>query len=287
MTLIGKIFTVLIFVMSILFMGLVMAVYATHKNWRDVVMNPDDQVTAEKPLGLVFQLDAIKLRSQQLRDDLDRLSNELIAEKKDKADKLAQLENENDTLTDQRKRQDEQLARLKQDLREAVAAMDKTQQTLAGLRGEVDTLRAEIRQAQKDRDGQFAEVVRLTDELHQAVNEKNSLEKRNTQLAADYADALEVLRKFDLKPNPELYTGVPPRVPGVVQAVRGGGLIEISIGSDDGLMPGHTLEVFRKDNWLGRVEVVEVSPDKAVARIIPDIQEGAIQVGDRVASKLK
>ena len=37
MNLIGKIFTVLIFVMSIVFMTMAIMVYATHKNWRDVV----------------------------------------------------------------------------------------------------------------------------------------------------------------------------------------------------------------------------------------------------------
>ena len=35
MNLVGKIFTVLILVMSILFMGFAMMVYATHRNWRD------------------------------------------------------------------------------------------------------------------------------------------------------------------------------------------------------------------------------------------------------------
>ena len=37
MNLVGKIFVVLILVMSVLFMAFAMAVYATHKNWREVV----------------------------------------------------------------------------------------------------------------------------------------------------------------------------------------------------------------------------------------------------------
>ena len=39
MNLVGKIFVVIICVMSIFFMGLTVAVYATHRNWREVVMN--------------------------------------------------------------------------------------------------------------------------------------------------------------------------------------------------------------------------------------------------------
>ena len=38
MNLVGKIFIVLIFVMSLVFMAFSMAVYATHRNWREVVV---------------------------------------------------------------------------------------------------------------------------------------------------------------------------------------------------------------------------------------------------------
>ena len=37
MTLLGKILTILILVMSILFMAFAVSVYATHTNWRDQV----------------------------------------------------------------------------------------------------------------------------------------------------------------------------------------------------------------------------------------------------------
>lgn len=291
MNLIGKIFTVLIFVMSLVFMSFVVAVYATHKNWRDVVMNPKDKATAERPEGLVFQLDDQKKKNQELKDQLDKLTESLAAEKADRRQTLAKLETEKDELTRQRDQQEQELGRLKQDLREAVAAMEATQTTLAGLRTEVDTLRKDVDTARKDRQDQFAKVVKLTDDLHQAVGEMKALKDRNTTLAADYAKALEVLRKFDLQPEPALYTGVPPTVDGVVTAVRAGGLVELNIGSDDGLMPGHKLEVYRlgpnANMYLGRVEVTDVSPDKAVAKVVPEFLKGAIQAGDNVTSKLK
>ena len=39
--------------------------------------------------------------------------------------------------------------------------------------------------------------------------------------------------------------------------------------------------------YLGRVEVTDTLPDKVVAKILPEMQKGAIQGGDRVASQLK
>ena len=289
MNLIGKIFTVLILVMALVFMSIAMAVYATHRNWRDVVMN--DQASADKPMGLTFQLDDQKTKNSELKDQLDRAKEALSSERADKRQTLAKLETENDELKRERDQQEQDLARLTQDVREANAAMDAVHKTLAGLRQDVDTLRKDLDVARMDRQQQFDKVVKLTDDLHQAVNELQALKARNTQLAADYGSALEVLRKFDLKPNPELYAGIPIKVLAEVLAVRPGGLIEVSIGSDDGLMPGHTLEVYRDGStgsmYLGRVQVTDVSPDKAVAKIVPEFQKGAMQRGDHVASRLK
>jgi len=289
MNLVGKIFVVLIFVMSILFMGFVMAVYATHRNWRDVVMNPEDQVTPEKPLGLTFQLDAVTRANEELRATLEKLDAELEAEKADRRQALAKLQTEKDTLERERDQREQQLAQLQEEKRRAVAAMEAAHQTLADLRAEVTALRTEVRQAQKERDADREKVIKLTDDLHQAAIAQRTLKARNTELTANYADALEVLRKFDLKPHPALYTGVPPKVEGEVSAVRSGGLIEINIGSDDGLMQGHTLEVFRASDgtYLGRVEVTHTLPDKAAAKILPELQKGSIQEGDSVTSKFK
>ena len=64
-------------------------------------------------------------------------------------------------------------------------------------------------------------------------------------------------------------------------------MIEISIGSDDGLKEGHTVEVYRGQRYLGRAKIVQTAPDKSVGKILPRSQNGPIQVGDRVATKLR
>ena len=51
-------------------------------------------------------------------------------------------------------------------------------------------------EAQKDRDAHFKEVVRLTEELNEAVNEKDLLKKRTDELTKDLAKANTLLRKF-------------------------------------------------------------------------------------------
>ena len=58
MNLMGKILVVLILVFSMVFMGITLAVYATHTNWRLVVDN--ENASAGQPLGLRQQRAAPK-----------------------------------------------------------------------------------------------------------------------------------------------------------------------------------------------------------------------------------
>lgn len=287
MNLVGKIFTVLILVMSLVFMSFAVAVYATHKNWKEVVLNPE--ATHNKPKGLKYQLEDAQQENQQLRDLRDELDDKLAREKADKRQALAKLESENEELRRLRDQHVEELSKLRESQRESVAAMQATQETLAALRTEVDTLREKIRQAQADRDEHFKEVVQVTDELHQAVNELKRLKARQVTLAADLAKAKEVLRHFNLTVDTPI-DDTPPDVEGVVLATPGSNLVEVSIGSDDGIREGHTLQVYRISGgvrtYLGRVTVVKTSPDKSVAKIDPNYRKGTIQKGDRVDSKL-
>ena len=72
MNLLGKIFVVLIIVMSLVFMTLALAVYATHKNWKDIV---------EGPNGLKTQLDhRPRPACSNKVDEYNRLESQLKGE---------------------------------------------------------------------------------------------------------------------------------------------------------------------------------------------------------------
>jgi hypothetical protein len=288
MNLVGKIFIVLIFVMSLVWMGFSVAVYATHRNWREIVEN--DTATADKPLGLRHQLQEQEEFNDELKDRLDKASEQLATEQAAKRQALTKLETEKIELERQRDEQAKEIATLVQSETDAVAALKATQEAEAALRKEVVDLRDQISQAQEDRDKAFDEAVALTDKLHQAANEYRTLRSRVDELTEDLAKANEVLRKHGLKPEPALYEGVPPIVEGVVLNAGSNGLVEISIGSDDGLMKGHRLEVVRQSggvsSYVGRIEVVETAPDKAVCKVLPQFLQRSIERNDRVTSKL-
>ena len=71
MTLVGKIFTVLILVMSIAFMMLAVTVFATHRNWRVMVVGPG---------GLKTQIEQVDATNKRLRAELERMRGQMALE---------------------------------------------------------------------------------------------------------------------------------------------------------------------------------------------------------------
>ena len=281
MNLVGKIFVVVIFVMSLVFMTLALMVYAMHKNWREEVMNPNT--------GLVQKLRTERDRNRELTDQKDKLQKQYDAELDAQRQAVAKLDNELALEQKDRKALEESLASIEKAQRDAVAAMNATQKNAMDYRKELDRLRTDVIESQQDRDAHFKEVVRLTDKLNETVNEKEQLRKRMGDLSKDLAKAREALRHFDINENAD-FKAKPPKVEGVVTAALDNGLLEISIGSDMGIRKGHQLEVYRvfsgQSTYVGRAEVVETSPDKSVCKMDRKFQNSNVMVGDRVASKI-
>ncbi len=75
----------------------------------------------------------------------------------------------------------------------------------------------------------------------------------------------------------------------VVLSVSGpqNNILEISLGSDDGLRVGHSVEVFREGKYLGRAQITLTTLERSVATVDTKQITGPIQKGDRVTTRLK
>jgi hypothetical protein len=153
----------------------------------------------------------------------------------------------------------------------------------------VNGLRDQVRGEQQARDAAFAATLDATENVHQMRNELDTAVETNRQLLKDVAGKRHVMQ--ELLGNPNIQPGaVVPTVNGLVTQVRrtgGAQFVEITIGADDGLSEGNTLEVSRGSRYLGRIEIVETTPDKSVGRVDRRFQQGQIQEGDRVATRIK
>jgi hypothetical protein len=273
----GKVFVVLILLMSVVFMALSMAVYATHKNWKAVAD------------GLNAKLQAAESEKSNLITAHNRKIEELNAEHAAEEQQLRKLETERESLADRNVQIQSELEQLRQQQAAQLAAVSSTQDINKELVSQTTGLRQQIRTEQQARDAAVAATLTATEQLHQVTGEYEAARARTEQLTKQNAGMTHILREYKINPNTPPGSVV-PAVNGVVSDVRRSGgaqLVEVTIGADDGLAAGNTLEVSRGDRYLGRIEILETSPDKSVGRVDRRFQTGQIQEGDRVATRIQ
>ena len=151
MTLMGKIFTVMITIMSAVFMSFAVVVYATHTNWHKIVDNPEpDERFTE--LGLKQQVKQQENINTQLRNEIEKLKNAMAVEQAGRRFALAGLQSKLGGVEEKLETSEKLLAESQamQDI--AVKAMDINTRNMEKLVVDLDTLRGEIRQTQQARD---------------------------------------------------------------------------------------------------------------------------------------
>ena len=272
MTLVGKIFTMLIFVLSIIFMAFSIMVFATHRNWR---------TQAGK---LQADLTVLQTQKKDADDALMRARNDLAVEQAARKAALASLQVRVSRAEQLLAAKEKELADLSGQLSGTTEAAKQAQERLVALETEAKQLRDDLRGAQKDRDDYFVNVVALTENLNQAQSQLDNLSEVNKQALFDMHKMRQVLSAHGLTPD-QLVAHIPPKVDGVVLEVSDRNMVEISIGADDGLKIGHELDVYRGGSYLGRIKILRTSPDRAVGDVLRNLQSGQIKRGDRVTTK--
>jgi len=283
MNLVGKIFLFATLVMSIAFMMMAVAVYGTHRNWRAAIERTQAETPPNEQVGLKFQLEKARQDKKALQVERERLKGQLAEEQQAARSQLAKLETVRSELEEKRKALQTERDELFAKDQKAVAALDSTHENLKKLTDEVEVLRKEIRLAQEARDKDFSAVVAATEKVHQSEGDLKRIKERKQQVEDQYAKLKGLAKKYNWD---ESGVDAPADLHGKVLAVSAENLVEISIGSDDGLKIGNTLEVFRGSHYLGKIEVLRIDFDRAVGKVLQDYKRGPIQKGDEVATRL-
>ena len=282
MTLLGKSFSVVILILSAIFMVLALAVNASHRNWRDVVLTGING----QP-GLKSQIESITRENTQLRDSKDRIQADLNREQAARRTALAALQTQLDQLKDVLQSSEQKV----QDQSSRITVLTQTDLSraveLERLTKENVTLRRQIRTEQQDRDTLFTETLTLTDQMNTLRGFKQELEVRNQQLIAQATRYKEVMTSKGIDVNEPLDGAPPDRNGNILQIDRPSSLVLVSIGYDEGLRKGHLLEVTRDGRYMGKLKVRNTEPDRSVAEILDDYSEGILQEGDRVDTTIE
>lgn len=275
MNLLGRLFIVLIFIGSIMLVSFSVALYATHTNWRE---------RANK-----LELD-LKAKTQELADlqkSKAGLETALRLEIKSQKDRNQALRTANEQLKQDVAGLQAQKDQLNVDLTARVAAVQTVADMAEALRNRLDGTSNALLDAQKDWNEMSTQLSKKVDEAHDLAIQVASYQSTGAQLAKDYRDVVEVLRKHGLSADPELYSKQPPAgVQGMVTEVRPGGIVEISIGSDSGIVKGHQLDIVRdrgdRSSYIGKIEIIQTAADCAVAKVMPEFRRGVVQREDVV-----
>ena len=279
MTLLGKFFTVVIFLLSAVFMVLALAANATHRNWRDVVLDEKN--------GLKTRIEDISRVNTELEDSRDRLKGSLDREQAARRTALAALQTQVDLLQDKLESSENEVVSLRSDNSKLLQLDDSRAAELQRLTDSNATLRAQIRTEQQDRDTLFTETLTLTDQMNTLRGFKQELEVRNQQLIAQATRYKEVITSKGIDINEPLDGAPPNRNGNILQIDRPTSLVLVSIGYDEGLRKGHLLEVTRNGRYMGKLKVRNTEPDRSVAEILDDYSEGILQEGDRVDTTIE
>lgn len=285
MNTIGKIFVFALFIMSLVFMSFAVALYSTHTNWRDEIMRTREQIKAGQQLGYKAQLDQAKTDRNNLSAEITKLQAEVAESEAARDQVVAKIQ----TALEE-KNKDLEVLRKEKEAREL--EREKAQAELAAARLELEAaskvvgeLRSEVRTQQDKVDEQVDRAAKIASELHEKESFLEIASERKAQLEKQVANARLLLQQSGLRID-NLPRDAVPKIDGVVTNVIDDS-IELSLGGDDGLQMGHELDVYRNDQYLGRVRVVSIKPDKAVAVVIREFVRGVIQRGDKVATRLR
>ena len=279
MNLVGKIFALLIMVMSLVFTSFTVMVYSTHKNWRNKAIEEGKRLAASNK-----QID-------EKLDEIDRLNTEYKARDEAAKKEVATAIQDRDVARGQVAMLTTEKNMLETKAREAAEAMDRTVLALTARRDEVGVLRAEFLKAIAVQNQHFDANVKLTNDKNQGTFEVDRLQNYNRDLGSKIVGMQTILAHHGLSEHePENYKQ-PPRVEGLILALNeGGDLVTISLGTDDGILKNHQLEVYRLGStpkYLGRIQVIETRADQAVAKVLPETRKGPFEKFDHVATKLK
>lgn len=162
---------------------------------------------------------------------------------------------------------------------------------------DIDTLRTGLKDLHTRFDQLTGKVTALEDEKYGLLRERARFVKQHNRLVEDYLAARKLLAEAKVEFDPERVRTArlkPTPAEGLVVGVLPGGrdkatLVEISIGKDDGVEEGQSLLVYRlaeKSKYLGKIEIVYVTADKAVGTLVDDPKNGPIKKGDNVSAKL-
>jgi chromosome segregation ATPase len=282
MTFVGKILVIVIMAFSLLFLGISTVVFTTSKNW--LTATRDEQKKVDE---LKKKLQDAQAVSDAAKKGLEDAKASFEAETKTLTNRLASLDEQN-------KQHIEEETKARGELVSAQETAKSTLQEVSAKRDQTNLLRQQLQAVEKQANEFKLRQAELNDKIRELERIQDSANKNNADLREKVAKFSTLLRQNGLSDDISQIKGLesPPPVMGEVQRIDPTNhVLEATIGSDDGLVVGHTLYIFRtkpRPEYIGSARIVTVEPDQSVLKVIGNTYQGKkIKEGDVVSSTIK
>lgn len=289
MNIMGKLLVILNLLAALATGGFLIIDYAARTNWKTAYESLKREMEVAKA-----NTGAATGTMTKMAQEVQKAQVSLETEKKNLADQLlvakateAQL---NSRIEEESKKAEEanlnhqmvlgEMARMKEEVNLQSKIVQAREKAILGLEDDVKKYRGEaVSNEQKARSIQERneELLRQVAELSRKMAEK---------------EAGPGITAVSRDPNQANPPGVD--VKGVVEKVfpEDKSLVQISLGSDQGVNKGHTLEVYRlspRPEYLGMIRIVETYHQKAIGRLVRNGStsgRNGLLEGDQVASRI-
>lgn len=292
MSVLTKVFVVLVNVLSVALVALVIAYVANSQNYRQAFEEERGKRTAAETLA---QLARGELAQE--RQKWEAQLNRALADLSDKSAQLKTMEEQTAAMRMELASVRRQAAQLSAEVSRLSTALKQNQEildvTLKELnRRREEALKQEARlveladrnnELQNQVDAYNRQVRRLNEQIAALESEKKQLENWWLRVPADERE--RITGAAGLAQATQAFEAPPPGVRGKIVKLEKLGdqtLVQVDVGAADRVAPNMKFIIHRGDRFLGNLIILTVSERAAVGRL--ELPQGEIAVGDTVQS---
>lgn len=282
MTQLGKLLVVAITILAMVFLGLTTVVFMTAENWQTKA-----RAETKKLNDSQAELNKAQEQVAQLTTDLQRQADENKA-------LIGQKEQEIRDITNRIALLDADLVQVRKELSVAQASATLSSTESGSRVEETEQLRDSLKSAQEQANTLKLQEKDLNQQIVDLHKNLATAQSINSRLREEVGLLSSTLSKAGLSADVKNVSSLanPPDVEGMVTRIDGtSSRIELSIGSDDGLVSGHELFVYRRTprpQYIGKIRIIATDPERAVATVVGKTYLGTkVTEGDVVSTTIK
>jgi hypothetical protein len=283
MSVLAKVFVIIIFVFSIAFLTVSSALYHHKMNWREQFfkITQDYRKLKERDDATI---EALNRKISDYKDYIEDRENKIV-------DLQARIEEIGQKFRDSRTNlalETQEMALLLTDHSRVIMVLKGRDDEIRRLTSERDFFQRKFQEMMAQKNTAENQVARLTNIKLDLEKDKSDLLKSYTQTRKELNDkklVLQKLRDFGIPVEKIVLLQPPPPIDAEVVAYDDPTrLVLLSVGRKQGVEEGYEFTIYRGTRFIARVKVEKVLPDLSGCRIIFEVAK--IQKGDLAATRL-